>query len=377
MKKSHLCFATGFILSLVAAIPTAFGQAEYQYKFEKILIGPATADEPVAAQFSSQKAIQYLEQGATAWIGSRKCIACHTTGVHLVTRPALTTTFGTPPASLRAFAVERLQTLKDTAREKLLKRVNPVKVVYAAAGLAEWDAHVSKKLSPETLEAFALMFDIQMENGAWGNTTCWPPYESDTYHVATAAAMALATAPGYLANPTDEKAKAGIGRLKTFLQNEPPPHDYSKTLLLWAASRMPGLVDDARKQALIETVLSHQRKDGGWSIRTFSTPEKWGDGNRAKKLRDEPEFADPPSDGHQTGLAIVVLREAGLPANDARIQKGVKWLLANQRESGRWWTRSLNTDKWHFITFSGTAYPLMALQMCNALPTSDKKTAAK
>ncbi len=120
-------------------------------------------------------------------------------------------------------------------------------------------------------------------------------------------------------------------------------------------------------------LLSHQRSDGGWSIRTFAAPEKWGNGNREKKLRDEPEFADPPSDGHQTGLAIIVLREAGVPANDPRIQKGITWLLANQRESGRWWTRSLNTDRWHFITFSGTAYPLLALQMCDELP----KVAAK
>lgn len=97
-----------------------------------------------------------------------------------------------------------------------------------------------------------------------------------------------------------------------------------------AASRMPGLVEERRKQALIETVLSHQRKDGGWSIRTFAAPDKWGDGSREEKLRSEPEFADPPSDGHQTGLAIVVLREAGLPANDIRLQKGIRWLLENQ-----------------------------------------------
>lgn len=71
-----------------------------------------------------------------------------------------------------------------------------------------------------------------------------------------------------------------------------------------------------------------------------------------------------------TGLAIVVLRENGVPANDAAIQKGLHWLKGNQRESGRWWTRSLNTDSWHFITYSGTAYPLLALQMCDELPVA-------
>jgi hypothetical protein len=37
--------------------------------------------------------------------------------------------------------------------------------------------------------------------------------------------------------------------------------------------------------------------------------------------------------------------------------------------TGRWWTRSLNTDTHHYITYSGTAYPLLALALCHALPT--------
>ncbi|MSR57712.1 MAG: hypothetical protein EXS05_08570 [Planctomycetaceae bacterium] len=124
-------------------------------------------------------------------------------------------------------------------------------------------------------------------------------------------------------------------------------------------------------------ILSKQRPDGGWSIRTFGAPDQWGSGNRAEKLRSEPEFENPPSDGHQTGLAIVVLRESGVAATDPRIQKGIHWLLTNQRASGRWWTRSLNTDKWHFITYSGTALPLLALSKCDALPAGNVKTAAK
>lgn len=71
-----------------------------------------------------------------------------------------------------------------------------------------------------------------------------------------------------------------------------------------------------------------------------------------------------------TGLAIIVLRESGTSSTDAAIQQGLGWLKSNQRESGRWWTRSLNTDSWHFITYSGTDYPLLALQLCNELPVA-------
>ena len=46
----------------------------------------------------------------------------------------------------------------------------------------------------------------------------------------------------------------------------------------------------------------------------------------------------------------------------------MQWLLTNQRSSGRWWTRSLNRDGYQFITYSGTAYPLLALELCGKLP---------
>lgn len=104
-------------------------------------------------------------------------------------------------------------------------------------------------------------------------------------------------------------------------------------------------------------------------MRTFATPEQWGTGNRAEKLRAELAFHFPQSDGHMTGVAIIALRKAGVPASDPHIQRGIAWLLANQRSSGRWWTRSLNRDGWQFITYSGTAYPLLALSLCGALPS--------
>jgi squalene-hopene/tetraprenyl-beta-curcumene cyclase len=125
-----------------------------------------------------------------------------------------------------------------------------------------------------------------------------------------------------------------------------------------------------KKQELVEMIFRHQKPDGGWSIRTFALPEEWGKGNRAEKLRAELELTDPPSDGHMTGLAIIALRKAGVAESDARIQRGVAWLLTNQRASGRWWTRSLNRDGWQFITYSGTVYPLLALSMCDALPAA-------
>lgn len=81
--------------------------------------------------------------------------------------------------------------------------------------------------------------------------------------------------------------------------------------------------------------------------------------------RDElPNDRNAPSDGYATGLVIYILRQAGLPTAAGPIQKGVAWLKSNQRESGSWFTRSVNTNNYHFITHAGTAYAVLALKAC-------------
>jgi squalene-hopene/tetraprenyl-beta-curcumene cyclase len=292
-------------------------------------------------------------------------------------RPALSPTLGPPNEANRSFFVDQFSKLKEQPVDRLKQSTRPAQVIYIAAGLAEWDAHVTGKLSSETVAALELMFSIQTEEGTWGTLDCWPPFESDAWHEATVAAMAAAAAPGWLESVRAEtgkpELKAAVEKLEAYLRRENgAPHDYGRVLQLWAAARMPQLLDEARKQQLMEMLWKHQRPDGSWSLRSFAAPEAWGSGNRAAKLRTEPDLQNPAGDGHMTGLAVVVLREHNVPADDPRLQKAIAWISGSQRESGRWWTRSLNTDSWHFITYSGTAYPLLALQMCNSVPVAAK-----
>ena len=372
-----LAFWMSFGSCWVAAADETKAENPHQYQFEAITIPPATADEPKLDRVSVRKALDYLDQGALAWNGSRKCVTCHTNGTYMVVRPALTGRAGAPNEEMRKHFVGSLEQFAKKSPEEQQQSVAPAQAIYMAAGLAEWDAHVTKKLSPETERALALMFSLQLESGTWGALDCWPPYESSAYHLATVAGMAVGTAPGWLANLADEKLRAGVESLKKYLRTEVPRQDYDRTLLLWAAARLPGFLENDARAQLVDMVFKKQHTDGGWSIRSFGEPEQWGRGNRAEKLRGEPELADPPSDGHQTGLALIVLRESGISAADPRIQKGVHWLATNQRVSGRWWTRSLNTEKWHFITYSGTAFPLLALSLCDALPPAEPQTSAR
>ena len=344
--------------------------APLQYAHGAIRIPAATFDEAKSEEVSVARAAKYLEDASAAWSGKHQCISCHTNGTYMVVRPALSQALGKPGEANREFFLSQLESLAEEDPKKLQRGVAPAQVIYLAAGLAEWDAHVTGQLSPETDQALRLMFTLQRAHGSWGTQDCWPPYESDAYHLATVAAMAAATAPGWmkeLNEEDDQKLRADVAQLKSYLRTE-APHDYGRTLLLWAAARMPDLLDANEKQKQIKMLVQHQRADGGWSIRTMAAPEAWGRGNRAEKLRAEADFADPASDGHMTGLAMIVLRESGIPSNDPHIERGLTWLQSNQRETGRWWTRSLNTEGPHYITYSGTAFPLLALQMCGALP---------
>lgn len=356
------------LVSALAASDLPVKPARPQYKFERILIPAASADEPLLEKFSLTSAAKYLDDGAAAWTGQRKCVSCHTNGIYLEVRPSLSGLLGTPPRSMRQFFCGQLDQLRTLDHRELLSGIRPTQIALIARGLAEWDVHVERKLTPETDAALRTMFDVQSEDGSWNNQDCWPPLESSSYHGTTVAAMAAATAPGWLAGLSDsDPVQAKVKKLKSYLRQTKPRHDYARLCLLAAATRMDGLVDDHRRAELIAAIWKHQHQDGGWSIRDFSAPEHWGRGNRAAKLRAEIDFAAPASDAYQTGLCVVVLRDAGIAANDSRIQKAAQWLMGHQRQSGRWWTRSLNTDGYHFISYSGSCYALLALAKCNML----------
>lgn len=333
----------------------------YQYHHGEISIPPASEDEPLAENLSIERAVTYLEGGAEAWANNRGCVSCHTTGWYGILRPQLAESLGQPDAAFRAFLEERLQERLAKGPAELQEGVDPAEVVHLAASLASWDAYVDQRLSPETEQALQLMFSLQRDDGAWHSPDTWPPFESDAFQLATVAAMGVGLAPGWLEQATSPKVQRQIASLREYLRRVPPPHDYARVALLWADRYLPGVISADRKQDIIRMILDRQRPDGGWSIRSFAQPEEWGRGNRAERLRGEADFGDPASDGHQTGLAVVVLSSAGVPSTHPAVQRGVEWLRRNQRESGRWWTKSLNTETWHFITYTGTLYPVMAL----------------
>lgn len=364
MKRILSPSAIASLLLLYSFTTPVFAE-QPQYEAGSISIAGATADEPIRKSFSLSAAKDYLAKGSQAWTEKRNCVSCHTNGTFMQLAPTLGPMFKEQVEQHRKFFVLESSKFKRAPATAIRSGLKPTQLAYVANGLAAYD-EVQGKLSAETKEALDLMLTVQSEDGSYSNLDCWPPFESSSYHGATVAAMALVTAPGYLSQVSEAQQKQ-IDVLQNYLQKTKPPHDYGRLLLLQVGIKWKGLISDELQQETIAMILKHQQKDGGWAMRTFATPETWGGGSRKDKLNAEPNKDAPASDGHQTGLAIMLLRESGTPADHPAIQAGIKWIKSNQRESGRWWTRSLNTDGPHFITYSGTFYPLRALQLCGEL----------
>lgn len=309
--------------------------------------GENRRDEPLAKEFSLEKAVGFLDSAALQWQKQRQCFTCHTNYAHLYARPSVSA--DAPAAKeVRKFAEELIQ--------KRWADKGPrwdAEVVATAAALAFNDAATTGKLHPLTRQALDRMWTLQREDGGFTWIKCdWPPMESDDHYGATLVAIAVGTAPeGYAQTAAAVK---GMERLKHYLKENPGPTLHHRAMVLWGASKMEGLLSQDEKQKIVEKLRDLQKPDGGWALASL------GDWKRADDTPQDTEH----SDGYGTGFVVYVLRQSGVPASDLRIQKGIGWLKANQRESGRWFTRSLHKDSKHFITHAGSAFAVMAIAEC-------------
>ena len=344
-----------FALSLVtlwtvfpALATTAF--AETPIDFPKPTAN--SAEEPHAPSLSLPAAASFLDAAAVNWTRERKCATCHTNVPYLFARGALKDTPSEGAAIVRRFFEDRAAHWDDEAKES--KPRFDAEVVVTAVSLAFHDAQTTGKLHPLTRKTLDRMWTLQRPDGSWNWLKCaWPPFEHDDYYGAVFAAVGTGIAPdGY---GQTEAAQQGLKKLKEYLRKTPPPSLHHKVWLLWASTNLDGLLTASERKQTIKDLLALQRDDGGWSLASLGDWQ--GHDGRANDK-------NAPSDGYGTGLVVYVLRQAGMSAKEDAIQRGVNWLRTNQRASGRWFTRSLNTDRAHYITNAGTAFAVLALTAC-------------
>ena len=341
----------GALLALAQAVTPPAQDGTSRPKAEKRL--RPSQDEPMAPAISLKTAADHLDKMAVGWTRKHHCGSCHSNYPYLMARPALKE-FDSQTATqeVRAFLEKRVAHWDDPEAEAKPKW--DAEVVSTAEALAINDAVTTGALHSLTRRALDRMWTLQKPNGGWEWLKCgWPPLEHDDYYGAIVAALAVGHAPdGYASG---QSPRDGLQRLRAYFRKTPPPDLHHQTMVLWASTRLDGLMESEQKSATIRAVRAIQRGDGGWCLPSL------GHWKRRDGSANDPAS---PSDGYATGLVVFVLREAGVPASDPALQRGVAWLKANQRASGRWFTRSLNDDEDHYITDAGTCYAVMALRRC-------------
>jgi squalene-hopene/tetraprenyl-beta-curcumene cyclase len=316
---------------------------------------PAKADEPLAPRFSPERAARSLDTSALAWQKQNQCSHCHANFMYLTARPALAGVTPGPP-DVRQIYEGLVGKRWETSGLRY-----PSEAMVVAVPLAFNDAQTTGRLHPLTRKALDRMLTHQRPAGGWNGIGGAARTFILEYEETLLAALGIAVAPdGYARTDAARKALEGI---RKYSQAHPPRTPYQNGMLLWAARHADGWLGGADRKKKAEELLSLQRADGGWALeRLLEDDPKLGSGRFADKKA---------SDGYGTGFAIFVARQAGVPAADPRLRRGVAWLKANQRASGRWFTPSLNTyTTQHLPSNSGTAFAVLALQACGEIPAA-------
>lgn len=365
MRRLPYVFTISVAAIVVSHAATSFTLAAEPSKAEPVtpenVVRPQanTAEEPRIETFSPEQAAHFLDSAALDWQNSRKCMACHTGYLYLMARPSLGTS---NPAyeAVRQYAEELVETRWPDVGPRW-----DAEVVMTAGVLAYGDRTTGESLHATTRKALDHMWTLQRDDGGFDWLKCnWPPYESDDDFGVAMVALSTLVAPDDYAQT--EAAQAGLSRIREYLTANPPPTLHHRGWLLWADSYQPGVLMNEKQRAdVVEELLSLEQPEGGWALASLGN---WERHDGAPQDRSA-------ADGYGTAWSIYILRRAGVEAEHDAIRRGLAWLKENQRESGRWWTRSLYKDNHHFLTHAGTAWAILALDSCDALTPA--QTAAK
>jgi len=306
------------------------------------------------------------------------CISCHTAVPYALSRSALRKSLGeqTPSANEHALldnVIKRVRLWKEVApfytdadrgQYKTVESRGTESVLNALI-LAANDAQ-NGHLSDDTRSAFNNMWAEQQTVGSNKGAWLWlrfknEPWEADDsdYYGAALAAIATGIAPGnYSATP---EIQTQLTLLREYLARESAAQTtINRINLLWASSKLPGLLDADQQKSIINETLSAQRPDGGWSL--TSLVAGW------KRADETPQELT--SDGYATGFIAFVLQQPGIPRENPQLGRALAWLVTSQSKTdGSWPSSSLNKNVQHhqtpqtaqFMNDAATAYAVLAL----------------
>jgi squalene-hopene/tetraprenyl-beta-curcumene cyclase len=388
---------SGYVIRPIAiACPSTqtFAMIRWPLPLSLLLLGFALAARVEAghavtpAAWDAAGAAHYLDTRMAWWRGWPKaqrdhgtvCVSCHTALPVALARPALRRELGKPDIS----DAER-QMLGDVAKRVWMwKEVEPfytdqkvglpkssesrsVEAVLNALILVSRDTGglggSGGHLGPDTRQAFANMWPLQMQVGDLKGGFPWLTFKLEpwasvtaTYWGATLAALAVARAPDdYAASPDIQDH---VAALRVYLRGGMASQSlFTRALILSADSDLHGVIEPAQRQAVIDELFKVQGADGGWSLTRLSSWQRI-DGSKIEDV----------GDGMATALITLILEDAGVPIGAPPIKAARRWLAAHQdRATGSMPAKSINKDRdpkadaYLFMTDAATGYAALAM----------------
>jgi squalene-hopene/tetraprenyl-beta-curcumene cyclase len=333
--------------------------------------------------WNSRAAAAYLDGRMDWWLHwpnaardyDTSCVSCHTSVPYAMARPALRTALGereaaVPERAMLANVVKRVRMWKDvepfypdqTRGLPKSSESRGTEAILNAVIVAARDASAGA-LTDDARQAFSNLWPLQFKSGDLKGAWAWlnfhyEPWEAteSAYYGAALAALAVGMAPGaYSSTPEIQEP---LQLLRDYLRRGIDGQRlFNQLTVLWASTKLPGLMTDTQRHAIVDAAVSKQQDDGGWSMSALGA---W--------QRLDGTALDAASDGYATGFIAVVLRQADPARTGPQVNKAIAWLVRHQDPTtGRWWAASLNkardpaSDAGKFMSDAATAYAVLAL----------------
>ncbi len=319
-------------------------------------------------------ALKLIEHSSAVYLRERECFSCHHQAMSIMTlMMAREYSFQIDQENLTAQVARSIEHLQRGEEQYRLGKGQGGGVDtagYALLGLAAAEYPPNKT----TDAVVAYLLQIHAESRHWKCSSNRPPTEANDITTSALALRGLAefarsadvgVQSDAVAGATDAKEKAASdvkdvaqrvaqrrSDCQQWLSSKEPVDTEERVFRLYAAQTLdePEVV-----KTMQQSLIQSQQSDGGWAQTSEMT-----------------------SDAYATGTALVALASSGCAATELNYQRGLQYLLADQKPDGSWLvaTRSKPIQKYfesgfphgvdQFLSISATCWSSMALM--HALP---------
>jgi squalene-hopene/tetraprenyl-beta-curcumene cyclase len=332
-----------------------------------------------SAHWSQQKAAAYLDSREVWWREwppaqrdhGTFCISCHTVVPYAMARSTLRTELGeTGMAAPEKIMVDNVEKRVSHWSEMApyysdaidgpgkTAQSRATEAVLNAVILASYDARQGH-LRPITRTAFDNAWALQQNSGGWQ----WQdfdlaPWESaqSAYQGAALFLFEVGNAPDHYA--TEPEVQKRAERLRAYLRQQYATQPFmNKLYVLWASTKVDGLLTNDESTALLYTLQNAQQDDGSWKLSLFEIPK-----------RSVRSLLPSPSDGLVTSLVVLVMEETNISPTNSTLKRGLAWLDQHQETDGNWPASSMNerrdpkSDIGRFMSDAATGFAVLALE---------------